>query len=242
MRCKIASPLNSLEVLKLNMRKRELLVLITFTVSVSSCLGPKRINKWVASHYGANINSLPKIKNDYLSITSDLITTDEQPSSGTKQTRGFLPLIFYWQFDYVNTCRLNSKIPISTFSSAVQSYANTKGLKQKLNGQKIELVVDKIPDVFELHDKEHIVWLVYGVSWSAVSFQPDNKEMIVTYKIVKDNTETKKGTVTIPNTVKTTGLQFLQTGKKATAQYLDQYDETVKLMSKKVIDQIIAEL
>src|SRR4051812_27922181 len=118
---------------------QKLLIAFSCTVLLTGCLGPKKVNKWVNTHYGES--SAPKMKNDYLSVSSGLLSTDPKASVTTRQTKNFLPLIFYWQYDYINTCTLNPAIPIHAFSTAVLQYAGTKGLKQKLNGRKIELVV-----------------------------------------------------------------------------------------------------
>lgn len=224
------------------MKKHQLLTLATLTALLSSCLGPAKINKWVDNHYGESLNAPSKTKADYIAVTSPLVTADLKASETKKQVKNFLPLLFYWQFDYVNTCTLNPKIPVNTFRSTMQSYANSKGLKQKLNGQKIELSVDKIPNVFVLNDRGHMVWLIYAFSWDNITFRPDNQELVVSYKITRDNVETGKGVVTIPNTDKVLGLRFLQSIHKAADQYLDQYNENIKAMSKVAVDKIIADV
>jgi len=219
---------------------KKLLIAFSFTALLTGCLGPKKVNKWVNTHYGEN--SAPKMKNDYLSVTSGLAANDPKASVTTRQTKNFLPLLFYWQYDYINTCTLNPSIPIHAFSTAVLQYAGTKGLKQKLNGRKIELVIDSIPNVFVLNDKGHLVWVIYAFGWDDLSFKPDTKEMIVSYKITQDNTEIKTGLITIPNTDKQLDVRYMQSLKKAADQYLDQYDENIKSLSRKVVDKIIAEL
>jgi len=224
------------------MKNQRVLLIITITILLTGCLGPKKINKWVDGRYGESNNFKSKSQSDYLSVTSPLITTDQKSSSTKKETKNMLPLLFYWQYDYVNTCTLNPNIPINTFKSAVQSYSNAKRLKQKVGGQKIELTINKIPNLFVINDRGPIIRVIYAVSWDNVTFQPDNTDMDVSYKIMKDNIETKKGSVTVSNTVKILGLKYLQSIKKITGQYLDQYDENIKLMSKQVVDQIIAAL
>ena len=224
------------------MKKFQLPALAALTLFLSSCLGPAKINKWVDNHYGESLNASSKTKADYIAVTSPLVTADLKASETKKQVKNVLPLLFYWQFDYVNTCILNPKIPVNNFRSAVQAYANSKGLKQKLNGQKIELSVDKMPNVFVLNDRSHMVWVIYAFGWDNISFRPDNQELVVSYKITKDNVETGKGVVTIPNTDKVLGLRFLQSVHKATDKYLDQYNENIKTMSKVAVDKIIADV
>jgi hypothetical protein len=225
------------------MIKHQVLPLLIFTTFFTSCIGPKKINKWVNKQYGGSIDAKPKTQNDYLSVTSGLITNNTIASVTTKQTKNVLPLIFYWQMDYILTCTLNPQIPINTFTSTILPYANLKGLKQKLNGQKIELSIDGIPNLFVLNDKGHIVWVVYAFGWDDISFRPAPKSLVVSYKILNNNnTETKKGTVTITNEDEVLVMKHLHSIKEATGQYLEQYDENIKTLTKKALDKIISEL
>lgn len=214
-------------------------ILIMF---ISSCIGPKKINKWVNKQYGESIDAKPKTQNDYLSVNSGLISNNAIASVTTKQTKNVLPLIFYWQMDYILTCTLNPQIPINTFTSTILPYANLKGLKQKLNGQKIELSVDKIPNLFTLNDRGHVVWVVYAFGWDDISFKPDLEGLVVSYKIINGNAEIKKGTVTITNEDEVLVMKHLHSIKEATGQYLEQYDENIKTLTKKALDKIISEL
>jgi hypothetical protein len=225
------------------MKKQHLLVLVTFAAFLSGCLGPAKINKWVDKHCGETLNASTKTKGDYLSITSPLVTSDVKASTTKKQVKNFLPLLFYWQYDYMNTCTLNPKIPVNTFRSAVQSYVNSKGIKQKLNGQKLELTVEKLPNVFVLNDRGHIVYaVIYAFGWDDITFRPDNQELVVTYRVLNGTTETQKGTVTVPNSDKLRRLRLFQSLRKATYQYLDQYNESIKAMSKVAVDKIVADV
>ena len=224
------------------MKKPQLLPLVLLTALLSSCLGPAKINKWVDTYYGESLHAPAKKSADYLAVTSGLVTADLKASETKKEVKNFLPLLFYWQFDYRNTCTLNPKIPVNTFRATVQSYANAKGLKQKLNGQKIELSVDQIPNVYVLNDRSHMVWVIYAFAWDNITFRPDSRELVVSYRITKDGSETGKGVVSVPNSDKELGLRYLQSVKKANSQYLDQYNEAIRVMSKAAVDKIIADV
>jgi hypothetical protein len=224
------------------MSKNSITVFLICSIFITSCIGPKKINKWVSKQYSESIDAKPKMQNDYLSVSSGLVSTGTAASVTTKQTKHVLPLIVYWQMDYINTCTLNPQIPVNTFTATVLTYANTKGLKQKLNGQKIELRIDKIPNTFMLNDRGHIIWVVYAFGWDDINFKPGKQQMEVSYKIVKDNIETKKGTVSIANGDEGLEMKKLHSIKDATYQYLDQYDESIRSLGKKVIDKIITEL
>ena len=168
------------------------------SVLLISCYGPKTIDKWMEETYGTTIHSQTKSREDYFSISSKLVTSDQFASTTVKKTKHLLPLIFYWQADYINTVTLNPKIPVNNFSSTFRSYANSKGIKQKLDGAKIAISVDAVPNVFAIDDRGHVVWVIFAVGWDVFSVIPENKDMVISYQLVKDNIEIKKGKVVIP--------------------------------------------
>ena len=210
-------------------------------ICLCGCLGPKKINKWVAQNYE---DAMPtRKKSDVITITSSLNSMGDVLSETQKKTSHVLPLLFYWQYDYKNTTTLNPQIGINNFTSTVFSYSN-KALKQKLNGRKLELNIEKMPTNFAIDDKGHIVWVVlYAFSWDVLTVQPEDHEMVVSYKILnQDNSSYKTGTVEISNTDKGLTLGMFQSLKKKTFQCFDQYDASITSMSKMVVDKIAAEL
>ena len=218
------------------------ITILAISLSLSGCLGPKKIDKWVATQYGQSVPEPVKKKTDYISVASPLVPGSNYISTTENKTSKMLPLVFYWQFNYDNTCTLNPQIPVNNFTNTVLTY-NSKQLKQKLNGRRIELSVDKIPNVFSLDDKGHVVWIIYAVTWEYISIQPKVNEMVVSYKIIgNDNTETKTGVITIQNTDKGVSLKAFQSIKKMTWQYLEDYDASITAMTKKVVDKLAAEL
>ena len=153
-----------------------------------------------------------------------------------------LPLLFYWQWEDKFICTLNPKIPVSTFTNTVLPYAN-KSLKQKLNENRIELSVDQIPSSFAFADKVHVIWFIYGVQWDLLSLTPDNKAMVVSYKVfAKDNSVVKTGLIKIADLNKKVEKRVFRSGKIGISAYLDQYDLNIATMSKKLVDAIVAEL
>jgi hypothetical protein len=218
------------------------IIFCALTILLTGCLGPKKVNKWVAQNY-SEVPPPTKKKSDVISITSGFPSMGDKLSETQKKTSNVLPLIIYWQYDYKNTCMLNPQIAVNNFTSTVLSYSN-RGLKQKLNGRHIELNIQKIPNSFAIDDKGHIVWVVlYAFSWDKLTVVPEDKDMIVSYKVFNaDNTAYKNGTVTISNTDKGITLGMFQSLKRKTWQYLEQYDGSITSMSKIVVDKIAAEL
>ncbi len=110
-------------------------------------------------------------------------------------------------------------------------------------GQRIELTIDKISNTFAIDDKGHMIWLIYAFGWDVVSVQPENKDMVVSYRLfTADNMEIKKAAITVADTNKKLFLKMYQSLKKRTWQYLDQYDANITSMSKQVVDKLVTEL
>ena len=216
-------------------------ILCTAIIFLSGCLGPKKINKWVAQNY-SEVPSPSKKKNDIVTVTSS-VTVMNNLSETQKKTSNVLPLIFYWQYDYKNICMLNPQIAVNNFINTVMAYSN-KTLKQKLNGKRVELNIQKIPNSFAVDDKGRIVWvIVYAFSWEKLTVVPQDKDLVVNYTVFNsDNSVYKSGTESISNADKGISLGMFQSLKKKTFQYLDQYDESITAMSKKCIDQVALDL
>ena len=226
---------------KLIPHKLQPLIFCTLIFFLTSCLGPKKIDKWVAQKY-LEVPAPTKKKSDVITITSNMPSMGVKLSTTEKKTSNLLPLIFYWQYDYKNTCTLNSQIAVNNFTATVLNYAG-KGLKQKLNGQRIELTIEKIPTRFAIDDKGHIIWVIYVFGWDELSVKPEEKEMVVSYKVFNnDNSQGKSGMITILNSDKGITLGMFQSLKKKTWQYLDQYDVSIKSMSKLIVDKLTLEL
>ena len=224
-------------------RSRSTLIYSAALIFITGCLGPKKIDKWVNRHYDAAIPQSSAKTNESITIISSLASVDDKASHTEKKTSHFLPLLFYWQWDYKNTCVLNTKIAVNNFTATVNTYANKKGLKQKLHGQHLQLSLDQVPNIFAIDDKGHVIWIIYAFTWDELTVQPERKELIVSYKLLQqDGTEAKSGVITIPDNDKGVVLQMFQSLRKKTGQYLDQYDTQITAMSKAVIDKLYIEL
>lgn len=221
--------------------KTNLKLFIAASVILTGCLTAKKVDKQVAKQYGEISQPNKKKSNDNITITSSLITSDTKISTSETKTSNVLPLIIYNQWNYTNTCTLNPQIPINNFISTVQTASN-KSLKSKLNGQKLELSVDKIPNIFAIDDKAHVIFFGYAFGWDNVSIMSNNVDMVVTYKVSKEGLELKKGTITIPYIYDKQKLGMFKNWKKATTEFLEQYDSNITEMSKSFVEKLVAEI
>lgn len=221
--------------------KLETIVVLFLVVATmtTGCISEKKMNKYVVNHYGETI-SAKKIKSDYITVTSSLITDDPVPSVSTKKTKKVLPFLLYLRIYYQTSCTLNPKIPINQFTSTLATYANSKGLKQKLNGGKLELNITKVPLSFSFNDDYQYFLLV---SWEKIYLLPQNQEMALSYKIFNNSGgEVKSGNLFVPDPNKIKGTRYFQSVRSATAEYLQQYDENIKTMARHTVDELLKEL
>ncbi len=216
-------------------------VVLMSMVVLTSCLTATKVDRQVAKQYAEKQESQRKKQNDFILITTTLVANDDRISSSETKTSKVLPLILYWSWDYKNTCTLNPKIPINIFTATMQSYGSRK-LNAKLKDQKLELVVQKVPNQFAIDDKAHLIFFGYAYGWDNVSIKGERMDMVVSYKLLKDNLELKSGTISIENFDDKKNIGMFTSWKKATTESLDQYDQNIATLTKLVVDKLAAEL
>ena len=218
---------------------RKVIVGLFILSSFASCLNPRMVNRWVAEHYQEGMPEPAKKKNEAISISSKLPVTDDKLSTTKKDISHVVPLIIYWHFNYKNICTLNPRLPVNNFTSAVTTYSG-RALKQKLNGNHVELTIDQMPNVMILGDEGWMI-LLFGVE--SLTVGPEVRDMVVSYRLLNaNNEEVKKGTITIRDVNQKLSLGMFQSMKKLTWRYLEAYDANITAMSRKFVDQLAGEL
>lgn len=217
------------------------LMLAFFAVIFASCVGPRKIDGWIDDHYGAVAPSKKTPKPGDVSILTTLPSLDGN-SRTEKDIRNLLPFLFYWRWDYVNTSTLNPQLPIRNFSSAVQSYASSKKVKDKLAGRTLELVIDSIPNIMVINNRTNMIWVVYAFSWDKITIAPAPGNMVISYTLLQGSEKIKSGTVTTQGRPYLVAKGYFQRLKNLTGEYLYMYDETIKTMGKSAIDKILQEI
>ena len=221
--------------------KRYLTVVLLFACTLQSCL-PSKMNKWVAHHYRDSPAESPHRKSDQITVLSKFPDFGIALSHTEKNTSHLLPLLFYWQYDYKVTCTLNPQIAVNHVMAGVLPYSLK--LKQKLNGGRVELTIEQLPHIFAVDDKGHIIWVIlYAFGWDFLTIQPQTNDMVVSYRVLDaQGQEVKTGTLTVPDANKGVSLKVLQSVRRMTMDYLDAYDATINMMTKKCMDQLVGQL
>lgn len=215
------------------------------TFSFTSCIGPHKINKWVARHYEDEPINPPRHKSEQIAFVSKVPKADGDAPSVTEPIRKhMLPLLFYWNYDYSWASTMNPQYSLNNFMATVGSYAASHGLKEKLNGNHIELNISQLPHAFTLEDKGWYVWIVlYGFGVETISLQPPMVDMVVSYRVLdSNNQEVKIGSITVHDPTERVNLKMFHSLKKTTYKYLTQYDANIAAMSKQFVDKLMIEL
>jgi len=209
--------------------------------SFSSCLTARGLDRYVAKQYNNEIPKPDKKKKADFNVGTSLPIADPAISKTVHKTTSFLPLIVYWQHKHRQICALNNSIAVNKFSNNINATIN-KSLGQKINGQRLELMVEQAPSGFSIVANEHMVWLVYAFSWARIYIEPDHKDLIVTYKLMHGESIVRQGKITVANTEKARNFRFFQSWKSATSEHLTNYNANLANMSRQFTEQLSKEL
>jgi hypothetical protein len=210
-------------------------------IFLSSCLTSKKMDAFISDQYNNEIPKVNKRKQAADITFSSALPSATADISTTESHTKVLPLIVYWVIDDRHTCSLNSGIAAADFANEVNKLAN-KGLNQKLDGEKLELTVEQAPATFALVDKTHAIWLIYAIHWDKVYIEPQAKDLVVSYKLLKNDSTLKTGLITIKNTENNKNLRFFQSWKSAISEHLADYDTNVSAMTNQFVDQLMQQL
>lgn len=220
---------------------KKIITYALIAVVFSGCLTTKKMDGFIEEYEGGFTTKLKT--SDYITVSAPELPKTDVASTTVKGKNKVLPLLVYWRFEWSRVPTLNPYIPVANINSTILQYANTKKLKEKLHGQKIELTINKVPTTFSLTYRDHLVYFgLYYVQWGRVFINPQKQDITIGYRILKDKVETKKGAITVADPSKPLDLKFLQSVKKMTWNYLDEYDNIIKDMSRQFVDKLLLEI
>ena len=206
--------------------------------SMTSCHIAQKMDAHIASQFNNKVPT-PAKRADSSLIVNSSIPSDPATLSHTVKTWKNLFLLVYWKYDYRHTCTLNPAIGVNYIRKGI--YQQSNKLKQKLNGQQLELTIEQIPGTFALVDKGHVVLFI--IQWDKFYVEPDSKNITVSYKLWQNGVETKSGKITVDNIQRKRPWNVIfQSWKKATSEFLVRYDADLTEMSRSIVNKLIAEL
>ena len=225
-------------------KTRKLTVVIFLLCSIvflSSCLTSKKMDAYISEQYNNEIPRVNKRKQPAeIDYTLALPSTSSTISATESHTK-ILPLIVYWNIEERQTCTLNSRIATANFENTINKIAS-RGLNQKLSGNKLELTVQQVPSSFALVDKTHAIWLIYAIHWEKVYIEPQPGDLVVSYKLFRNDSTLKSGLITVKSTERNKNLRFFQSWKSAVTEHLADYDNDVAAMTQQFVNQLMQQL
>lgn len=212
-------------------------VLFILLSSLTSCHIAQKIDAHVATQFNNKVPKPDKRTDSTILVNSSIYSDPNELSHTVKRWKNLF-LLLYWKYDYRHTCTLNPAIGVNYLRKGI--YQQTNKLKQKLNGQQLEITIEQIPGIFALVDKGHVVLLI--IQWDKVYIEPDKKDIIVSYKLLNKGVETRSGKITIDNIQKNKPWPLFQSWKRATTEFLGRYNADLTEMSRAIVNKIIEEL
>lgn len=205
--------------------------------SLTSCHIAQKMDAHIANQFNNKVPK-PDKRKDSTIIVNSTIPSDPNELSHTIKTNKNLFLLVYWKYDYRHTCTLNPAIGVDYLRKGI--YQQAAKLKQKLNGQQLEITIEQIPATFAIVDKGHVVLLL--IQWHKFYVEPERKEIIISYKKLQNGFATKSGKISVANIDKDKTMGFFQSWKGATSEFLVRYNAAATEMSRTIVNKIIAEL
>ena len=222
------------------MPKPTIFIVIVYFIllsSLTSCHIARKMDAYVANQFNNKVPK-PDKRADSTVIVNSSIPSDPDELSHTVKTWKNLFLLVYWKYDYRHTCTLNPAIGLNYLRKGI--YQQSNRLKQKLNGQQLELTIEQVPGTFAIVDKGHVVLLL--VQWDKFYVEPDSKDIIVSYKLLQNGVETRSGKITVDNIERNKPMGFFQSWKGATSEFLGRYNADLTEMSRIIVNKLIEEL
>jgi len=221
---------------------KTVVLLATLALSLTGCLTAKRLDKFVAKQYNNDIPAYNKLKEGTVIIKANVPDPVSGISLTHNENKKFLPLLFYWEARYAKACRLNSQIFVNTFSNNLQAqYA--KQIAQKLGNQKIELTIENVPRGFNFDIHEYFIFFIVGYyTWEKVGLETEPSDLVVSYRTLNNGTTVKTGRIVVKNNISSRSLRFFQTWKSATAEFIQDYNSEIPIMTKSFAKSLLEEL
>jgi hypothetical protein len=221
---------------------KKYLLLIPLILFFASCVEPEKISGFVYEKY----SSMPPISkntgNDYI-----LINTDKYKKSDTLIRNEVLdsyvfPALIYWEIKNTIRFDLNIKSTVNSFSSSLISYADSINLGEKLNGLRLEISINKIPNGFVFTNKYVFVFLFVAFTYSGYeSIMPENESLKISYKLFSDTSVVKSNTFKIGNKEHPIESKKISM-KKFIWKYIDYHENCLKKLSKDALDEILKDI
>jgi hypothetical protein len=220
----------------------KILYALLIAVLVSGCISTKKYGSFVKRCY--SLNDTAVAINSNVSVSYQLHNISDPVVQVQKGDGYFIPALFYWGYKQTFNCTLNNDVPLRIFKYALQNYVDSFNMAGKLSGQRLEIDVHALPGKFTYQDKADIIYFVIWyiiIGNQNVSPWPIDNDLSVTYRLYSGTTLLKEKDIRLLNHDRPI-VNNLNSTKRITKRYLQQYSENVYIMSRTCVDKIMKEL
>jgi hypothetical protein len=219
------------------MRQLILFIISAFFLFISSKKYASFISGYYAKKDTSAVATIPAIK-----IMPGMSSAFDSVARVDKGDTYFIPALFYWGVKQSFACELNAHLPTSTFINTFYRYADSSGLNNKINGQRLEITIDSMPNRFLYSSKQDIIFLVlYAVTITNQSVYPHSNSLAISYKLYHGGTVTKQGKIVVENNEQAYTNNVKST-RKVTWIYLNQYERNMRMLTRQCISKLVNEL
>ena len=217
-------------------------ILCLVMVIIVACVTPKRLNRLTEENLGAKQANYPITYEDYISINTTNLINQPFIAHSVKVKHKFIPAIVYWEWEKNIECTIDPYYTIHLFMEEAMKIATEKNLKNRLEGQKLELTFEEMPNKYLYSHKGFTLVFLFAYSVSdAEHLLPFMRDFKIKYRILKDQQETKSGVITLAHEMRDMHNTSSGTGKFTNA-FLEMYKSEVKRLgsefSKKIVYKI----
>ena len=222
---------------------KRIFAIFLFPLLLISCIGTAKFNRIVFQKF----SGLPKINeqntNNFILIQTDkLDNLDDLLVKSEKLKSFFIPAILYWGWNNTIKCELNPLSVASRFNSSLVSYANSIDLQRTLNGQRLEISIESIPNSFIYFLKGGLLLIRnFGVLSNYEDIVPEKQELRFSYKLITRTNEIKTGTITIDCNDQPVINTWGPT-RKFIGEYINIYNGDLTSLSKDAVDNILTDI
>ncbi len=215
------------------------LLFIGTVILLIGCIGTKKFSSFVEPKFPQNETTLTN--DNFIFDLSELQPTPQTITS-TKLKSQFIPAIFYWQLDNRIQCHINPVVVGQSFQENFLYYADSLSIYKKLQKQKVEIKLEKIPTSFVWTHEWDLIFLLVAYGYMDLeAIFPQDQDLVVSYKLTQNGLTSKDGKLTVSNKDVSIGNIWKST-KKFTWLYINQFKQNNKKMAKEIVEKLMTEI
>lgn len=215
------------------------LLLIGTVILLIGCIGTKKFSSFVEPKFPQNETTLTN--DNFIFDLSELKPT-LQTVTATKIKSRFIPAILYWQLNNTIKCEIKPVIIGQSFQENFLYYADSLSIYKKLQKQKVEIKLEKIPTSFVWTHEWDLIFLLVAYGYMDLeAIFPQDQDLVVSYKLTQNGLTSKDGKLTVSNKDVSIGNIWKST-KKFTWLYINQFKQNNKKMAKEIVEKLMTEI